>query len=270
MRHAVVGDRLPRHGVGDELPPRGADAGIAVEDAEPDREHVRILRMAAPERAAARAAEDLHEAVGRPVVGDQLLAGDDAQRAGDDAAGDRRRGSGTALAARAVAVAGVTERLRHLEAHAAAEAAPGEHLARLAFGEPLEPVVRDRLPLGRIRDERAELRLDPVARVEGAEADAHHLAALRVLAPERAAAVRAEALGEPVRRPVLADELRAGEQAERPGREPRLRRGGRAGAALAARAVAIPRGERRCGHLVADAAAEAAAAERELGHVPPA
>jgi hypothetical protein len=78
----VVGDRLPRHGVGDELPPRGPDAGVAVEGAEPDRGHVRVLRVPAPERAAAGAAEDLHEAVRRPVVGDQLLAGDDAQRAG--------------------------------------------------------------------------------------------------------------------------------------------------------------------------------------------
>src|SRR5205823_4023549 len=73
-REAVVRQRLPGSGVGDEGPVRGPDAGIAVDRAEPDADHLGILGIAAPERAAAGRAEHLHEAVRRAVVLHELLA----------------------------------------------------------------------------------------------------------------------------------------------------------------------------------------------------
>ena len=73
---------------------------------------------------------------------------------------------------------------------------------RFRFGEALEPVVGERFPLARVVHERAPLRADVVARVEEADADAADFARLRVLAPQRPAAVRAEAF-----RPAVARRL---------------------------------------------------------------
>src|SRR5436305_1327171 len=100
-------------------------------------------------------------------------------------------------------------------------------LARLRFGVALEPVVAQRLPRARVVHVRVPLRTNVVRLVEQAEADAADLARLRVLAPERAAAGRAEALRPAVLGRELADELLAGEKPERAGREPCLRRGRR-------------------------------------------
>src|SRR5262249_34017744 len=93
--------------------------------------------------------------------------------------------------------------------------------------------------------------------VEEAEADAPDLSGVGVLAPECAAAGRAEALRPAVARRVLAHELLAGEQPERAGRKPCLRRGGGAGSALAARAMAVPSALGLLGDLEADTAAQA-------------
>src|SRR5581483_8742561 len=96
-----------------------------------------------------------------------------------------------------------------------------------------------RLPLTRVVDVGVPLRADPVARIEEPEADAADLSRVGVLAPERTATDRAEALRPAVAGRVLAHELLAGEKADRAGRDPRLRRGRGAGPALAARAVAV-------------------------------
>src|SRR5947209_9095691 len=96
----------------------------------------------------------------------------------------------------------------------------GRTLPRLTFGVALEPVVRDRLPLAGIVDVRVPLRPNAVARIEEPQADAPHVAGVRILAPERTAADGAEALRPTIARRVLAHELLAGEQAERAGRYP--------------------------------------------------
>src|ERR1700751_4317751 len=67
-------------------------------------------------------------------------------------------------------------------------------LARLSLGVPLEPVVRQRLPLARVLHERVPLRTDVVAGIEEAEPHTPDLARLGRETPERAAALRAEAL----------------------------------------------------------------------------
>src|SRR5213083_1360460 len=102
-RETVVGDRLPLGGVGGELPVRGADARVVVEEAHADGRDLPRVRVAAPERRAAPGAEGLREPVGRLIRADELVAGD-ADRAGDDARLRGRRGSRSLLAARAVAV----------------------------------------------------------------------------------------------------------------------------------------------------------------------
>src|SRR5581483_3339874 len=124
-RQAVVRDRLPRCGVDHELAIRRPDPGIGVERAEPHAHRARP-GIPAPERAAARAAEALCPPLGRLPRGDELVAGDDAQRARCNASLCGSSGAGAALAAGAVAVRGRSKRLVDLVAHAAAEAAAGE------------------------------------------------------------------------------------------------------------------------------------------------
>src|SRR5207253_4070635 len=118
-------------------------------------------------------------------------------------------------------------------------AARAQQLAGLAFRISLAPVSRDRLPLARKVDERVPLRPDSVARVEEPEAHAPGFPGVRILAPERAAADRAETFGPAVFRRVLPYEVLTRKQTERPRREPGLRRGSGTGPALAARAVAV-------------------------------
>ena len=100
---------------------------VAVERAEPNADHLGVDGAAAPERRAAVRAELLEEAAVAGVVrADELLAGQQSERAGRDPCRRGGGGAGAALAPRAVAVAGRDERLVDLEAHAAAEAAAGE------------------------------------------------------------------------------------------------------------------------------------------------
>src|SRR5262249_39124365 len=123
------------------------------------------------------------------------------------------------------------------------------------FAVALEPVVGDRLPFAGVVDERVPLGPDPMPRVEESESHASDLSRLGVLAPERAAAHRAEALGPAVAGGVLRHELIARQQAERSGRETGLDgcRGPRS--PLAPRAVAIAGALRLLGDLETDAAA---------------
>src|SRR4051794_333258 len=151
---------------------------------------------------------------------------------------------------------------------AACAAAPGRSLLPgRALGVARQPVVRDRLPRRGIGRELAVLRADPGVVVECPEAHADDLRVVRAPAPERRAAGRAERLREAmVGRGPHADELLTFGDAQRAGLDPGLHGRGRPAAALAARAVAVAGGDGRRGHLEADAAAEAAAGQRKLGH----
>ena len=67
----IVGNRLPVRCVVDELAVGGPDSGVAVERAQPNADPLRVVRVAAPERRAAEAAEVLRETVGRLVGADE-------------------------------------------------------------------------------------------------------------------------------------------------------------------------------------------------------
>src|SRR5919201_1150101 len=131
---------------------------------------------------------------------------------------------------------------------------------------PRQAVVRERFPRRRVRDELAVLRANPGIVVEGAEPHRDHVRIVGAAAPQRGAARRAELLRESTLRNVRAHELLTGEDAERTGSDASRRRGGGAGAALAARAVAVARGDERLADLEPHAAAEAAAGERQVWH----
>src|ERR687891_1718568 len=131
---AVVGDGLPGRRVRDVLTVRGADAGVGVEGAHADADRVVVVGVAAEEGGSAGGAEGLLEAVGGRVQGNELLSARDLERAGRGAGADRGGAAGAALAARAVAVAGVLGRGTELVADAPAHAAAGEgegHAARV-------------------------------------------------------------------------------------------------------------------------------------------
>src|SRR5205809_4015394 len=76
-RKAVVGNRLPRYGVRDELSVLRPDSRIRVERAHPDADHLRIFPRAAPHRRPATRAEDFREPVVRLVGPEKLFAGED-------------------------------------------------------------------------------------------------------------------------------------------------------------------------------------------------
>lgn len=126
VRQPVVRYRFPRCRRSEELTVGGTHSRVTVEGAEPDAQHLWVLRIPAEEGRAARRAEKLREAVRRLVGPDQLLAARDAQRSGNDTRLRRRGRACSPLAARAVAVARRNERLDDLEPDAAAETAPGE------------------------------------------------------------------------------------------------------------------------------------------------
>src|SRR5207248_9491050 len=125
-RQPVVWNRLPGSRVRDVLAVLRAYAGIVVERAETHAEHVGVARAVAPERTAANRAERLGPAVAWRPLAHELLALDDPQRSRSDARLRGCRGAGSPLAARAVAIRGRDERLGHLVAHGATEAAAGE------------------------------------------------------------------------------------------------------------------------------------------------
>src|SRR5688572_27689778 len=133
-RQAVVGDGLPGRRVGDVLVVRGAHAGVAVEGAHADADRVGVVGIAAEQGRAAGRAEGLLEAVVGRVRGDELLAARDPEGARRGPGAERGRAACAALAAHAVAVAGVLGRGGELVANAAAHAATGErqvHAARV-------------------------------------------------------------------------------------------------------------------------------------------
>src|ERR671914_653625 len=138
---------------------------------------------------------------------------------------------------------------------------------RLPFVEPLQPVVRYRLPRRRVGHVRAPARSHARVAVEGAQAHAHLPRVVGVACEQLRPAFPAEPLLEAALRvaPGL-HELLAPHEAERSPVDPRLRRHSRAGPPLAARAVAVARGARGLGELEPDTAAEAAAGEGRGSH----
>src|SRR5688500_4097862 len=102
-----------------------------------------------------------------------------------------------------------------------------------------QAVVRDGLPGRRIGDVLAVRGPDAGVGVEGANADADRVVVVGVAAEEGRAASRAEGLLEAVGGRVDGDELLSAHDLERAGRGAGAHRGGAAGAALAAGAVAV-------------------------------
>src|SRR5437763_14342963 len=103
-RQAVVGDRLPRRGVCDELVKGRTDARIAVDRAETDPDSRGVRGAAAEHRGPAVAAEPLlRPAFGLPRL-EPVLALHHAERAGRDRSARGRSGAGAALTTRAMAV----------------------------------------------------------------------------------------------------------------------------------------------------------------------
>src|SRR6266550_2874095 len=128
-----------------------------------------------------------------------------------------------------------------------------------------QAVVRELVPRRAGRDEDVELRADPRVAVKRPEADRDLVAFGPLVAEQARAADRAEGFHAPTVRPVDADQLFAGEQAEALARDAPLGSAECARVLAAARAVAVVRPEKRRRDLEADSAAEARPAQRVLG-----
>src|SRR6202000_100210 len=127
-RQAVVGERLVGHRVGGELVHVRADAGVAVEAAEADRDDRVVLGIRRVGVAAAVGAEALAPAALRVVGPHELRPLSDGEGALGGERGHREGAAGAALAALAVAVEGAEQRLLDPEADAAAHAATDQRL----------------------------------------------------------------------------------------------------------------------------------------------
>jgi hypothetical protein len=125
-RQAVVGNRLPRRRVRDELAHARTYPRVCVQGAQPNADTLRIRRIRAVQGRSAERAEPLLKAAGWSPRAECLGARDDPKRSGLHARVGRGRGSGPALAARAVTVVGGHERREDLKAHGAAAATAGE------------------------------------------------------------------------------------------------------------------------------------------------
>src|SRR5215208_5034274 len=124
---------------------------------------------------------------------------------------------------------------------------------------PGQPVVRNRLPRRRVGDELPGRGPDSRIAVEGTEPDALDLGVILALAPQVAAALRAEDLREPViGRIPGAEQLLPGEDRERRRGHAARRRCRRPRALLAASAVAVAGRDERLAHFEPHAAAQAA------------
>jgi len=132
-RQAVVGNRLPRRRVRDELPHRRTDARVLVERPHADPDRLGVRRSGAEQRRPALPAEPLLAAVLRRPDAQLVLARDDPERVRRRMR--LRRGGRTAppLAALAVAVARSNKRLGDLLADCAAVAAARERELHLTM-----------------------------------------------------------------------------------------------------------------------------------------
>jgi hypothetical protein len=125
-REAVLGDRLPRRRIGDELPELRPYPGVSVDRPQPHPRPGVVVGVTGEDRRAALAAEPLLVPVGWPPGLERGLALNDAERARRHGGVRRRRGSGPPLAACAVAIARAEQRPRDLKAHGTAVAATGQ------------------------------------------------------------------------------------------------------------------------------------------------
>src|SRR4051794_15042304 len=125
----------------------------------------------------------------------------------------------------------------------------------------LEPVVGDRLPGRRVAHELPVARAHARVAVDRAEPHAARLAPACRAAEERRPTLAAEQLGPALLGIPPLHELLAGGKADAARLEGSVRRRCRAGAVLAARAVAVAGLAERGGDLEAHAAAEAAAGQ---------
>jgi hypothetical protein len=78
---SVVGDRLPRRGIGDELADAWPDPRIAIERSHPDSDRVGVVGVAAEQRRATVAAEPFLAAAVRLPYAKLVLTRNDPKRA---------------------------------------------------------------------------------------------------------------------------------------------------------------------------------------------
>src|SRR5438105_3348998 len=178
---SVVGDRLPRRGVGDELADARSDPGIAVERAHANREWIGMARVVSEERGAAVPAEPFLATTLGPPHAQPVPAGGDAERVRRRMRVRGRRRAAATLTARAMAITGQDERSGHLEPDRSTIAAaregevghPGAPPQAPDNRQPIRLAVRPRgpspgpveapLPPEHLRDETVGLVEEPVA-----------------------------------------------------------------------------------------------------------
>src|SRR5829696_7310517 len=133
-RQTVLRHLIPGRARGDEGVELRADAGLAVERTEADRNFFALRPLRAEQARAADRAEGLRASAVRPKDADQLLTGEQAEPLARDASLRSAEGARVLSAPRAVAVIRPAKGRRHLEAHAAAEAGAVERVlgARLS------------------------------------------------------------------------------------------------------------------------------------------
>ena len=105
-REAVIHDLIPRGTRGAESVELRADAGIAVERPEADRDLVALWPFSAEQARAADRAERLHSTALRPEHANQLFAGKQAKPRTRDAPLRSAEGAGVLTAPRAMTVIG--------------------------------------------------------------------------------------------------------------------------------------------------------------------
>ena len=124
-REPIVGNWLPRCGVGNELMKARPDTRVSIERAETDTYALRIRRVAAVHGRPALAAEPLLPATLGPPRAQPVLARDDPERARLSKSGRRRARTGAPLATRAMAIDGGSKRCADLEPNGAATTTAG-------------------------------------------------------------------------------------------------------------------------------------------------
>jgi hypothetical protein len=133
-RKAVIWDVIPGRPRGNEGVELRADAGLAIERAEADRNFFALRPFRAEQTRAADRAKSLHAAAVRPEDPDQLLTGKQAEPGTRDAPLRPAEGPRVLSAPRAVAVIGPAERRRHLEADSTTQARAVQRVLRTRLG----------------------------------------------------------------------------------------------------------------------------------------
>jgi hypothetical protein len=122
VREAVIRDFIPGRPGGDEGVELRANAGLAIERPEADRDFFALRPFRAEQTRAADRAKGLHAAAVGPEDADQLLTRKQAEPCTRDASLRPAEGARVLSASRTVAVIGPAKGRRHREADATAEA----------------------------------------------------------------------------------------------------------------------------------------------------